>query len=55
MKICTFQKKSTAGEYTKVKERENICPPSKIIYMEYFLKFTWQNVFDIEACCNKYL
>ena len=27
--------KSTAGEYTK--EGENICPPSKIIYMEYLL------------------
>ena len=36
MKICTFrQKKSTAGEYTK--EGENVCPPSKIIYMEYLL------------------
>ena len=33
MKICTFQKKGTAGEYTK--EGENICPPSKIIYMKY--------------------
>ena len=55
MKIRTFQKKSTAGEYTKVKEREDICPPSKIIYMEYLLKFIWQNVFDIEACSNKYL
>ena len=31
MKICTSQKKSTAGEYTK--EGENICPPSKIIYI----------------------
>ena len=30
VKICTFQKKSTADEYTK--EGENICPPSKIIY-----------------------
>ena len=30
MKICTFQKKSAAGKYTK--EGENICPPSKIIY-----------------------
>ena len=29
MKTCTFQKKSTTGEYTK--EGENICPPSKII------------------------
>ena len=28
-------KKSTAGEYTK--EGENICPPGKIIYMEYLL------------------
>ena len=37
MKICTFQKKSTAGEYTK--EGKNICPPtpSKIIYMNYLL------------------
>ena len=35
MKICTFQKKSTTVEYTK--EGENICPPSKIIYMEYLL------------------
>ena len=35
MKICTFQKKSTAGEYTK--EGENICPPSKIIYLRYLL------------------
>ena len=26
---------STAGEYTK--EGENICPPSKIIYMKYLL------------------
>ena len=42
MKICTFQKKSTAGVYTK--EGENICPPSKIIYMKYL----WQNVFDIK-------
>ena len=50
-----FSEKSTAGEYTKVKERENICPPSKTIYMEYLLKFTWENVFDIEACCDKYL
>ena len=33
MKICTFQKKGTAGEYTK--EGENICPPSKMIYMKY--------------------
>ena len=48
-----FSEKSTAGEYTK--EGESICPPSKMIYMEYLLKFTWQNVFDIEACCNKYL
>ena len=29
------EKKSTAGEYTK--EGENICAPSKIIYMEYLL------------------
>ena len=36
MKICTFQKKSTAREYTK--EGKNICPgPSKIIYMKYLL------------------
>ena len=35
MKICTFQKKSTAREYTK--EGENICPPSEIIYMKYLL------------------
>ena len=35
MNICTFQKKSTAGEYTK--EGENNCPPSKIIYMKYLL------------------
>ena len=35
MKIRTFQKKSTAGEYTK--EGEDICPPSKIIYMKYVL------------------
>ena len=35
MKMCTFQKKSTTDEYTK--EGENICPPSKIIYMKYFL------------------
>ena len=30
-----FRKKSTAGVYTK--EGENICPPSKIIYMKYHL------------------
>ena len=35
MKICTFQKKRTAGVYTK--EGENICPPSKTIYMKYLL------------------
>ena len=29
------EKLSTAGEYTK--EGENICPPSKIIYMKYLL------------------
>ena len=34
MKICA-KKRSTAGEYTK--EGENICPPSKIIYMKYIL------------------
>ena len=28
-----FSEKSTAGEYTK--KGENICPPSKIIYMKY--------------------
>ena len=33
MKICTFQKKGTAGENTK--EGENICPPSKMINMKY--------------------
>ena len=27
-----FSEKSTAGEYTK--EGENICPPSKIIYIK---------------------
>ena len=32
----------------------NICPPSKILY-EISFNFTWQNVFDIEACCNKYI
>ena len=47
-----FQKENTAGEYTK--EEENICPPSKIVY-EISFNFTWQNVFDIETCCNKYL
>ena len=52
MKKYTFQKKSTAGEYTK--EGENVCPPRKIVY-EISFNFTWQNVFDIEACCNKYL
>ena len=35
MKISTFQKKSTEGEY--IKEGKHICPPSKIIYMKYFL------------------
>ena len=30
-----FSEKSTAGEYTK--EGENICPPSKIIYMKHLL------------------
>ena len=30
-----FSEKSTAGEY--IKEGENICPPSKIIYMKYLL------------------
>ena len=36
MKICTFQKKKVQrGVYTK--EGENICPPSKIIYMKYLL------------------
>ena len=30
-----FSEKSTAGEYAK--EGENICPPSKIIYMKYLL------------------
>ena len=30
-----FLEKSTAGEYTK--EGENICPPSKIIYMKYLI------------------
>ena len=30
-----FSEKSTAGEYTKA--GENVCPPSKIIYMKYFL------------------
>ena len=35
MKIRTFQEKSTEGEYTK--EGENICPPSKIIYIKYLL------------------
>ena len=35
MKICTFQKKSTAREYTK--EGKNICPPSKKNYMKYLL------------------
>ena len=57
MKICTFQKKSTAGEYTagprrgKIgKEGENICPSSKIIYMKYLLILlgrmflTWKHV-----------
>ena len=39
MKICTFQKKSTAGEYTK--EGENICPPSKIILNNYPSKWRW--------------
>ena len=29
------EKKSTAGEYTK--EGQNVCPPSKIIYMNYLL------------------
>ena len=32
-----FSEKSTTGECTKVKERENICPPNKIINMEYLL------------------
>ena len=39
MKISTFQKKSTAGEYTK--EGKNNCPPSKIIYMKYLLGHTF--------------
>ena len=30
-----FSEKGTAGEYTK--EGENICPPSKIIYMKNLL------------------
>ena len=30
-----FSEKSIAGEYTK--EGENICPPSKIIYIKYLL------------------
>ena len=30
-----FSEKSTAGDY--IKEGENICPPSKIIYMKYLL------------------
>ena len=48
-----FSEKSTAGDYTK--EGENICPPSKIIYNKYLLILLGQNVFDIEASCNKYL
>ena len=32
----------------------DICPSSKIVY-EISFNFTWQNVFDMEARCNKYL
>ena len=46
-----FSEKSTEGEY--IKEGENICPPSKIIYMKYLLILMFLTL--KHAVSNKYL
>ena len=52
MKICTFRKKI---QQVNIPRRRKISVLQVKLYMKISFNFTWQNVFDIETCCNKYL